>query len=171
MDNEEVKEQVENSTVHQQDSLERNPEYTYFDEVYEVFLNSIDSYELVAIAEDELENTLLGYLDVACDQFINYIAQDFYDKDFNEKHFNFKLTRYEMVMLAKAMKLAWVRTKKYSEELMSKAIGDRDYQAVQGYKYLEQLQVTERNLDKEIKLMIQAREFGDEEILGNMVSG
>ena len=71
-------------------------------------------------------------------------------------------------MLAKAMKLEWVLNKKYSEELMVKAIGDRDYAAVQGYKYLEQLQSMEKQLVKEIDIMIQRVEFGNPDVLGSM---
>ena len=66
------------------------------------------------------------------------------------------------------MKLEWVRNKKYSEELMVKAIGDRDYQTQQGYKYLEQLQTMEDKLNKEIQIMVQRVEFGNPDVLGDM---
>lgn len=156
----------ENETV-----VEEEKPHTSFEEVYKLFLNSIDSYELATIAQngdDELDEVLQGFLSNALGGFVNYIAKDLLDVDYEKGQFNVELTRYEEIMLAKAMKLEWVRNKKYSEELMEKAIGDRDYQAQQGYKYLEQLQSMEDKLNKEIQIMVQRVEFGNPEVLGAM---
>lgn len=156
----------ENETV-----VEEEKPHTSFEEVFKLFLNSIDSYELAAIAQNgdnELDEVLQGFLSNALGGFVNYIAKDLLDVDYKKGQFNVELTRYEEIMLAKAMKLEWVRNKKYSEELMVKAIGDRDYAAVQGYKYLEQLQSMEKQLVKEIDIMVQRVEFGNPDVLGDM---
>lgn len=156
----------ENETV-----VEGEKPHTSFEKVYKLFLDSIDSYEIAAIAKNadgELDEVLQGFLSNALGGFVNYIAKDLLDVDYKKGQFNVGLTRYEEIMLAKAMKLEWVRNKKYSEELMVKAIGDRDYAAVQGYKYLEQLQSMEKQLVKEIDIMIQRVEFGNPDVLGDM---
>lgn len=178
MDNEEEKVVDEQPTTNEEVTtnenetvVEEEKPHTSFEEVYKLFLNSIDSYELAAIAQngdDELEEVLQGFLSNALGRFVNYIAKDLLDVDYEKGQFNVELTRYEEIMIAKAMKLEWVLNKKYSEELMVKAIGDRDYAAVQGYKYLEQLQSMEKQLVKEIDIMIQRVEFGNPEVLGEM---
>lgn len=156
----------ENETV-----VKEEKPHTSFEKVYKLFLNSIDSYEIAAIAKNndgELDEVLQGFLSNALGRFVNYIAKDLLDVDYEKGQFNVELTKYEEIMLAKAMKLEWVLNKKYSEELMVKAIGDRDYAAVQGYKYLEQLQSIEKQLVKEIDIMIQRVEFGNPDVLGDM---
>ena len=178
MDNEEEKVVEEQPTTNEEVTTDENETvveeekpHTSFEEVYKLFLNSIDSYEIAAIAQNddgELDEVLQGFLSNALGGFVNYIAKDLLDVDYEKGQFNVELTRYEEIMLAKAMKLEWVRNKKYSEELMVKAIGDRDYQAQQGYKYLEQLQSMEDKLNKEIQIMVQRVEFGNPEVLGAM---
>ena len=73
-----------------------------------------------------------------------------------EGHFNIDLTHTEQYILALGMKKAWLSSKKYSADLMSKDIGDRDYKAVQGYNYIKEM----RNLDLELEDEI--RKYGVE---------
>lgn len=146
----------------------KNPKYTYYEEVYKVFLNSIDSYELAQMDKEELENRLYGYLDSGRIMFATYISQDFYDDTPEEKRFNFKLKGFEITLLAKAMKLEWVRELEHSEDLMRKAIGDRDYSAVQGYQYLDRLQAMDKKLFNEINSSINNIEYSDRDLYGDM---
>ena len=140
---------------------------TKFEMVYKSFLNSVDSYELNNIDDNELESVLWGYLDAGRAMFISYHV-DVYDVDMEQKQFNADLNSAEIVMLGKAMKLEWVMMNKNSEELQRKAIGDRDYQAVQGYKYLEQLNKVERQLRSEIENWINKYEYSLSELYGEM---
>ena len=86
-----------------------DPKYTYYEEVYKVFLNTVDSYDFAQMDDDELESVLYGYMDSGRLLFSTYIAKDFMDDDPENKRFNFKMTRVEIALLAQAMKLEWVR--------------------------------------------------------------
>lgn len=146
----------------------QDPAYTYYDEIYKVFLNSIDSYELAQMDDIELEERLYGYLDSGRLMFATYIAHDLYDDSPEEGRFNFKLKGFEISLLAKAMKLEWVRELEHSEDLMRKAIGDRDYSAVQGYQYLDRLQAMDKRLTNEITSEINSIEYSDSDLYGEM---
>ena len=108
-------------------------EKTKFEDVYKAFLSSVDSFQLAKMDDQELEETLWEWLDAARVPFVNYKIVDFYDVDMENKCFNSKLSHAEVALLAKSMKLEWVRMKKHSEDVMNKSLGDRDYNAVQGY--------------------------------------
>lgn len=145
-----------------------NPDYTSFDEVYRVFLNMVDSYLLAQMDDEELSETLYEYLYKGLQMFSTYSVKDMFDIDTKNKRFNIKLSSFEIVTLAKAMNLAWITANKNSEELMKKAIGDRDYNAVQGYQYLDRLQTMESQLRREIKNDINEFEYADVDIYGDM---
>lgn len=68
-----------------------------------------------------------------------------------EGYFNADLTNTEQYILAKGMKKAWLSSKKFSADLMSKDIGDRDYKAVQGYNYIKELRSLDAELEEEIR--------------------
>lgn len=145
-----------------------NPNYTYFEEVYKAFLNTVDSYDFSEMDDNELSEVLYGYLDAGRVVFSTYISKDFYDDNVEEKRFNIKLSRVEINLLAKAMKLEWVREHRNSEELMRKAIGDRDYSTTQGYQYLESLGKMESQLSREIESTINKIEYSDSDRYGDM---
>ena len=145
-----------------------DPKYTYYEEVNKVFLNTVDSYDFAQIDDDELESVLYGYMDSGRLLFSTYIAKDFMDDDPENKRFNFKMTRVEIALLAQAMKLEWVREHLNSEELMRKAIGDRDFNTVQGYQYLDRLQTMEKQLSREITAQINRLEYSNPELYGEM---
>ena len=148
-----------------------DPDYTCFEEVYRVFLGTVESYYFSKMDDEELSETLFGYLNNGISVFSTYISKDFTDLDQEKGRFNFKLSRIEITILARAMKLEWVRSHKYSQELMEKAIGDRDYAAVQGYKYLDRLSAMDKSLQREIKTLINELEYADEELYGDMLNG
>lgn len=148
--------------------IENDPDHTYYEEVYEAFLNSVDSYELAQMDDDELKERLYGYLDAGRVVFETYISEDFYDDDPQKERFNFKMKRFEIALLAKAMKLEWVREQKHSEELMRKAIGDRDYTSDKGYQYLDRLQAMEKQLSREISSTINRIEYAHSDLYGDM---
>lgn len=149
--------------------IPNDPDHTYFEEIYSLFLGTIDSYYLSKMDDDELKANLFGYLQNALINFSTYISKDITDIDTDEQRFNIKLTLYEKTILAKGMKLEWVRLQKHSEELMEKAIGDRDYSAVQGYQYLDRLAAMESSLKREIKSLINNLEYSDSDLYGDML--
>lgn len=140
---------------------------TKFEAIYSSFLNSVDSYDFAQVDESELEEILWGYLDSARTNFITY-HKDFYDVDLEQKTFNIELNGAEVAVLAKAMKLEWTSRNKNAQELHQKAIGDRDYQAVQGTKYIETLGKAERQLRTEIEMWINKYEYSQSDLYGEM---
>lgn len=146
----------------------KDPNYTYYEEVYKAFLNSVDSYDLYQMDNDELEERLYGYMDAGRVTLETYISADFFDDDIEAKRFNFKMKRYEIILLAKSMKLEWIREQKHSQELMRKSIGDRDYSSTQGYQYLDRLQAMEKQLSNEIRTTVNRIEYANQELYGDM---
>ena len=146
----------------------KDPNYTYYEEVYKAFLNSVDSYDLYQMDNDELEERLYGYMDAGRVALETYISADFFDDDIEAKRFNFKMKRHEIILLAKSMKLEWIREQKHSQELMRKSIGDRDYSSTQGYQYLDRLQAMEKQLSNEIRTTVNRIEYANQELYGDM---
>lgn len=56
--------------------IENDPDHTYYEEVYKAFLNSVDSYELAQMDDEELKERLYGYLDAGRVVFETYISED-----------------------------------------------------------------------------------------------
>lgn len=88
--------------------------------------------------------------------------------DLEEKVFVEDLKHTEKVALARAMKLAWISDKLYSEELMRKNIGDRDYKAEQGTDYLRRLSELDTKLRKEIEQLLIDYSYTQEESAGGL---
>lgn len=124
---------------------------TKFSEIYTLFLGQIDDYELAAISADEMDYVLNRYMLNAITNIQDSMQDIDEILDYENKTFTEELGFTEKSIFAKAMKLEWLREKKYSSELMQKAIGDRDFTAVQGYNYLKEINAVEKDLAKEIK--------------------
>lgn len=135
---------------------------TKFSEIYTLFLGQIDDYELAMVEEDELDLVLKKYMINA----ISNLQDSMHDIDeifdFENEVFKEDLGFTEKSIFAKAMKLEWLREKKYSAELMQKAIGDRDFTAVQGYNYLKEINAIEKDLSKEIREYLIAYSYREE---------
>lgn len=140
---------------------------TKFEEIYKMFLNSIDDYDLAEIDGDELDEVLEGYL-LSCFSSLQNGIRDLSDVDIEKKEFNYKASMIEKGLLAKGMKLAWVGRKKNSQELMEKSIGDRDYKSVQGTEYLAQLTRVENALKREIDRELVDYSYSDVEYFGGL---
>lgn len=126
---------------------------TPFDDIYGLFLSQIDDYELFSVEEEELTSVIEDYL---VNGIMNLVEAPEYlmDIDLENKSFNSELTSLEKVLVAKCMVLEWVNTKRNSAELMRKAIGDRDYKAIQGTTYLKELNNLEVSIRNEIRKTI-----------------
>ena len=143
---------------------------TTFKEIYSLFLSQVDDYDFSMIGQDELDYIMEGYL-LSALLTVQEVWTDMFDVDTTSKNFNIKLSLAEKLLLAKAMKLEWVREKKYSEELMRKDIGDRDYKAVQGTSYLEKLTMVEIELKKEIRNELMKYSYSSREKFGGLLNG
>ena len=141
---------------------------TKFSDIYDLFLGQIDDYTIVELDDAEVEILIEKYL---INGLITVYSQlsDTLDIDHAKKEFTSDLPLFIKILLAKSMKLEWVREKKYSEELMRKSIGDRDYKAVQGTDYLKQLTSVESELKKEIKRDLIDYSYGNTSLYGGLI--
>lgn len=126
---------------------------TSFNMIYKKFLTMIDDYELGLITEAELQEVLFGYLDIArsihfeqCSKDLEAITES---KGVGE--FQADLTGQEQTILAMGMKKVWISGKLNNADLMTVAIGDRDYKAVQGTQYLKELSKLDKDIEEEIR--------------------
>ena len=140
---------------------------TSFDDIYSLFLATIDDYDMASIDDDELEYVLSSYLLNSLGHLQNGIT-NISEIDIDKKVFNVDLSYVERLAIAKAMKLEWVSTKKHSQELMAKAIGDRDYKAIQGTEYLKELTRVEKELRKEIDRILIDYSYSNEDFYGGL---
>ncbi|HFI0463185.1 TPA: hypothetical protein ACGO1T_000529 [Streptococcus suis] len=155
---------VEGQAVNITDS--NSKKVTAFREIYPLFLAQIDDYELASLNSEEeanlyVEKYLLNGLPSVQDAF-----NDITNIDLENKCFSYKLSFVEMALIAKAMKLEWVREKRYSLDLMRKSIGDRDFKAVQGTDYLKQLGIMEKELRYELRDEIIKHSYSKPEYWG-----
>ncbi len=141
---------------------------TKFSDIYELFLGQIDDYTIVELDDAEVEILIEKYLINGLITVYSQLA-DTLDIDHAKKEFTSDLPLFIKILLAKSMKLEWVREKKYSEELMRKSIGDRDYKAVQGTDYLKQLTSVESELRKEIKRDLIDYSYGNTSLYGGLI--
>lgn len=140
---------------------------TKFDEIYGLFLSSVDDYDLANVDDEELTYVLENYLKNGLGHLLNG-ARNFIDFDDEAKEFKTELSAIEKLAVAKAMKLEWISSKKSSQELMEKAIGDRDYKAIQGTDYIKELTKAEKEAREEINRILIDYSYSDEEFLGGM---
>lgn len=142
---------------------------TKFTDIYKMFISSIDSYTLADVPEDELyiylEQLLMSGIADCMQIHPNRRLEEY---DLTEKEFLEDLKHTEKVALARAMKLAWVSDKLYSEELMRKNIGDRDYKAEQGTDYLRRLSELDTKLRKEIEQLLIDYSYTQDESAGGL---
>lgn len=123
---------------------------TKFSDIYSLFLNTIDDYSLADLEDDELMEVMEAHLMNGLIHLTESVS-DIEDYDLDEKVFHADLYHAEKIALAKAMKLEWLNEKIYSEDLMRRAIGDRDYKAVQGTDYVRRLGEQAQKLKNEIE--------------------
>lgn len=124
---------------------------TKFSEIYTLFLGQIDDYELAVVEQDEMDSVLLRYMMNAISNLQDSMNDMDEIIDLENKTFTIDLGFTEKSIVSKSMKLEWLREKKYSAELMQKSIGDRDFTAVQGYNYLKEMNIVEKDLAKQIR--------------------
>lgn len=125
---------------------------TSFEDIYKKFLRLVDDYELGLVEEEELNEILFGFLDTSrslyfpqCKKDLEAITEYMGIGEFQED-----LTSQEQYILALGMKKAWLSPKLNNADLMAKAIGDRDYKAVQGTNYIKELAKLDTQIEDEI---------------------
>lgn len=132
---------------------------TKFSDMYSLFLSQITDYEMGGLEREELELVASNYLIRALIN-IQEIETDIMDIDEENQVFNNDLTLPEKLIIAKSMKLEWVRDRIFQEDLMRQNIGDRDYRAVQGTAYLDSLRVLANQLSEEVRRDLLRNDWG-----------
>lgn len=132
---------------------------TKFSDMYNLFLSQITDYEMGGLEREELELVASNYLIRALIN-IQEIETDIMDIDEEKQVFNNDLTLPEKLIIAKSMKLEWVRDRIFQEDLMRQNIGDRDYRAVQGTAYLDSLRVLANQLSEEVRRDLLRNDWG-----------
>lgn len=140
---------------------------TTFEDIYKIFLPTVDDDEYSEIEQEELDIVLKNFLLNGVVQLQSSII-DFPKFDADLEIFTTPLNHMQKVALGKSMKLEWLSEKIYSANLMRKSIGDRDYKAVQGTDYLRQMGVLETRLRKEIDRLIIDHSYTDSEQVGGL---
>lgn len=137
---------------------------TQFSEVYSLFLGQLDDFELASVDEDELDFVLRRYLVNSLPELSSSMI-DLELIDFTLNDFGAQLSYMEKAIVAKSMKLEWLREKLNSADLMVKSIGDRDFNSVQGFNYLKEISNVEKELQNDIREYILIQSY-DEKHLG-----
>lgn len=137
---------------------------TQFSEVYSLFLGQLDDFELASVDEDELDFVLRRYLVNSLPELSSSMI-DLELIDFTLNDFGAQLSYIEKAIVAKSMKLEWLREKLNSADLMVKSIGDRDFNSVQGFNYLKEISNVEKELQNDIREYILIQSY-DEKHLG-----
>jgi hypothetical protein len=126
---------------------------TPFEVIYKKFLGQIDDYELAIPSEEELNQILFAFLDEARSLYFPQCKKNL--DNFTENNgigeFTDDLTSQEQFILALGMKKAWLSPKVLSADLMKRAIGDRDFKAVQGNRYISDLSKLDDKIEDEIR--------------------
>lgn len=124
---------------------------TRFHDIYNMFLNQITTSEFAGLSEKDFDDILQQHL-LSALLIVQESMTDVMDVDLENKQFNNDLHLAEQIILAKAMKLAWLRKHKHSEDLMRQQVSDRDYKIESGAVYLKNLGEQEQALAKEIRI-------------------
>lgn len=136
-------------------------ENTKFSEIYPLFLSQIDDYELAQVGEEEFSYVLKGYMQNAI-MNLQDVMFDIDSIDFEKEEFGEPLSFIVKNFIAKSMKLEWLRKEMNSLELMRKSYGDRDFSATQGYNYLKELRLLEKDLSAEVQTDITQYSYREE---------
>lgn len=144
---------------------------TTFDELHDLFIMQVDDYELGLIELDDLNKVLDKYVLNGLLTIQEVSPTIFEELNVSERRFNVDLSMQINLLIAKAMKLEWVKEKLYSEELMRKSIGDRDYKAVQGTDYLREIQSLSDKLNNEIRNDLMRIAYLEPNIISGFADG
>jgi hypothetical protein len=126
---------------------------TSFESIYKKFLSLIDDYEFALVSDEELNEILFEYLDMARSLYFPQCEKDLEKLTVSNGvgEFEEDLTSQEQYILALGMKKAWLSSKLHNADLMRKDIGDRDYKAIQGDRYLKELSRLDKEIEDEIR--------------------
>jgi hypothetical protein len=125
---------------------------TSFESIYKKFLGEVDDYELGLVTDEELNEVLWGFLDKARSLYFPQCKKDLESltENLGIGEFHEDLNSQEQYILALGMKKAWLSPKLNNADLMTKAIGDRDYKATQGTNYIKELSKLDAQIEDEI---------------------
>ena len=119
---------------------------TEFTEVYDMFLSKITDYDILKLAEDELNQEFKMLLRKALARFVT-IKNIRVDYDFEQ--FSRELTGLEIDIISSYMVSAWITPKVNSITLLRPSLSSKDYQEFSKANYLKELMALKDSSEKE----------------------
>lgn len=121
---------------------------TTFQEVYNVFLSNITSYEFLDLTEEELEIDLELHLKKAFSKCVTFKNIKL---DYNLKEFNRELTYLEIDIIAKWMVVDWLMPQINTLTLLKQNISSKDFQMYSQANHLKQLLELKKELESDVQ--------------------
>lgn len=122
---------------------------TKFEEVFEIYLQRITSFDLVGLTQDEMMLDLTQKLRMATNRFL---TKEDLTLDLANSQFNRELDDMEIDIISLWMIVEWVKPKIYSEEKMESRMTAKEYNVSTGSSLLNQLRLIKSESEKEANL-------------------
>lgn len=129
---------------------------TTYAEIYDLFLSKISDYDLLeeyAVAPDNAEDELFGYLKSAIPKF-TYSVKDLTDRDDTLKQFNINLIPMEQEILSKWMLVEYLSPKIFKTELLETNLGSKDFRLFSPANQIKEIRELKIYLEKEVNLLM-----------------
>lgn len=99
---------------------------TDYEVIYNSFLSKVRDYDFAKYLDDDLDELLLGYLNVACTRF-NSCEKDLSLRDDELKMFEVLLNDEEVEILANHMVCCWLESKVNDLDLLKNTLNTTDF--------------------------------------------
>lgn len=120
---------------------------TPFTDIYRLFLAKVNSYDLTTYTLEELEEDLLGYLELSIANF-TVCTKDL--SEVENHSFKAKLNTKEKNILANFMVLEFLRPKMTTDELIVQAMTDKDIRMTSQANHLKLVMEHYKNLERRV---------------------
>jgi hypothetical protein len=121
---------------------------TPYSDIYDRFMSAITDYDLLGMADVDVENTLLKYLKSSISDF-KFCTQDLTNRDDVTGTFNIDLSESEQEILAKFMIIKWLNPIVNNLDNLKQKFGTRDFQLFSSSAHLKELKDLRDLLQKE----------------------
>jgi hypothetical protein len=122
---------------------------TTYDDIRDLFLSKITSFELADMLDNEVNEMTDKYLMIAISRFYNCV-QDLNNRNDLNRTFNISLNLQEQDVLASLMGIAWLSPKLLREENLRDMLGSKDYTSHSPANLLDKLTNLKKVLESEI---------------------
>lgn len=127
---------------------------TPFEEVYQMFLSKMSSYQFVDFSDEELEDELEPYLEMAIGQFSLYCYKDIEETDISSGSFDEKLSVLEKDILSDYMIVGYSTMMINDLEGMEQVLNSREYRVYSEANYLDAKSKLRDKMSKTVNLKL-----------------